>query len=502
MGQGNRICRYWKPWDAFAGAPCLALLQQYAPSWLVHMPALLSSADQAALPPPASGVPQPRMLRELTEALDQLTAERPLVLVLEDLQWSDGATLEWLTYVARRRDPARLLILGTYRPVDAIVRAHPVHTVMTELTQRQQGVELPLTPLAEDDVAAYCGQRLRTSPPPAALARVLHQRSHGHPLFVVTIVEALLRQGLLHEGAVEEDVSQAIGVIMGTVPASLRQIIEQQLSQISPEDRNLLEVASLAGREFSAAAVATVGNQEIEDVEARLAVLARHGQCIRSSDLVAWPDGTVAAGYGFLHDLYRETLADGVPTSRKRRWHLEIGSRKEIGYGARTREIAAELAVHFVQGGDPVRAVQYLHDAGENALQRSAHQEAVTHFTQGLALLAQWPEAPARTQQELRMQTALGPALMVTQGFGHPAVERTYARARALCQQVGNTPELFPVLSGLWRYANGRAQHQQAWELGEHLLAVAQQSGDAGLVLQAHHALWTTAYHTSALAAA
>jgi predicted ATPase len=164
--------------------------------------------------------------------------------------------------------------------------------------------------------------------------------------------------------------------------------------------------------------------------------------------------------------------------------------------------MAAELAVHFVQGRDPYRAVQYLQYASENALQRSAHQEAVTHLTQGLALLAQWPETPERAQQELRMQTALGAALMVTQGFGHPAVERTYARARALCQQVGNVPELFPVLSGLWRYANGRAQHQQAWELGEHLLAVAQQSGDAGLLLQAHHALWTTAYNTGAIATA
>ena len=146
------------------------------------------------------GSPQPRMLRELTEALDRLTAEHPLVLVLEDLQWSDGATLEWLTYVARRRDAARLLLLGTYRPVDAMVRAHLVRTVMTELTQHQQGAELPLDALSADDVAAYGGQRLRVHPFPAALARALHQRSHGHPLFVVTLVDALLRQGLLHEG--------------------------------------------------------------------------------------------------------------------------------------------------------------------------------------------------------------------------------------------------------------------------------------------------------------
>ena len=96
------------------------------------------------------------------------------------------------------------------------------------------------------------------------------------------------------------------------------------------------------------------------------------------------------------------------------------------------------------------------------------------------------------------MQTTLGPALMVTKGFGHPEVERTYARARALCQQVGDASQFFPVLSGLWRFANGRAQHQQAWELGEHLMAVAQQRGDPALLLQAYHALWTTASNMGA----
>jgi DNA-binding winged helix-turn-helix (wHTH) protein len=350
----GRLCR------GAEGAPFLACLRQYAPSWMAQMPALLSSADREALQQTAGGATQPRMLRELTEALDQLTADPPLVLILEDLQWSDVSTLEWLTYVARRRDPARLLILGTYRPGDAMVRAHPVRTVMTDLTQHRQGAELPLDDLPEADVAAYCRQRLRAHPLPAALTRVLYQRSSGHPLFVVTIVDEMLRQGLLHEGAVGEDVSRAIEAIGGAVPESLRQRIEQQLHQISPADRELLEAASLAGREFSAAAVAAVVGLGTEDVEARLAVLARHGQFIRAGGLVEWPDGTVAAGYGFLHDLYREILSERVPPSRKRRWHLEIGTRKETGYGARAREVAAELAGHFVQGGDLRRAVWYL----------------------------------------------------------------------------------------------------------------------------------------------
>jgi hypothetical protein len=130
----------------------------------------------------------------------------------------------------------------------------------------------------------------------------------------------------------------------------------------------------------------------------------------------------VAAGYGVIHDLYCEILYDRVPPTRKRRWHLQIGDRKEIGYGAQAGEIAAELGGHFVHGRDPCRAVQYLQYAGEHALQCSAPQEAVTHLTQAMALLARWPETLERAQRELRLQTALGPALMVTKGFGHPEV--------------------------------------------------------------------------------
>jgi predicted ATPase len=492
----GRLCR------GAEGAPFLASLRQYAPSWLVQMPALLPPGDREALQQTAGGATQPRMLRELTEALDRPTAERPLVLVLEDLQWSDVSTLAWLTSVARRRDPARLLILGTYRPSDAMARAHPVRTVMAELTQHQQAAELPLDALAEAEVAAYCRQRLRANPLPAALTRVLYQRSRGHPLFLVSIVDELIRQGLLREGAAGPDGSTVIEAIRGAVPESLRQSIAQQLHRVSPEDQGLLEAASLAGRDFSAAAVAAVVNRDTEDIEARLAVLAHQGQFIRSGGLVEWPDGTTAGGYSFTHDLYRDILSERVPPSRKRRWHLQIGTRKETAYGARAREIAAELAGHFVQGRDPDRAVQYLQAAGESALQHSAHQEAVTHLTQGIALLAQWPETPERAQQELRMQTALGPALMATKGFADPDVALIYHRARELCQQLGETPDLFPALWGLWQFANGSAQIQTARELGTQLLTVARQSYDPVLLVQAHHALWSTELNAGALTAA
>jgi predicted ATPase len=477
------------------GERLVAVLRQYAPSWLVQMSGLVPPKEWENLQRTASGATQPRMLRELTEALDVLTTARPLVLVLEDLHWRDVSMLAWLAYVARRPDPARFLLLGTYRSVDAIVRAHPIRTVMTELTQHQQGVELPLDYLSAGEVAAYCRRRLREPALSVALAPVLHQRTRGHPLFLVTIVAEMRHQGLLHEEAAEGDVAKAVVTIRSAVPQSLRHIIEQQLHQVRPEDQILLEAASLAGRTFSAAAVAAVAavvNQATEDIEARLTVLAHHGQFIQACGLIAWPDGTVAAAYRFLHDLYCETLSARVPPSRQQRWHLQIGARKETGYGAQAPEIAAELAVHFEQGRDTDRALRYLQHAADNALRRSAHADAITHLTKALALLTALPETPERAQRELVLQTTLGPALMATKGYAASEVESAYARARELCRQVGETPQLSQALWGSWYFYLVRAEFQTARELGEQLLHLAQRVQAPALLLLAHRVLGQT----------
>ena len=204
MGRGKPISPCWRRWDAWAGgpqgAPLVAVLRQYAPSWLVHLPALLASEDRERLEHTASGVTPARMLRELAEALEVLTATRPLVLVLEDLHWSDRATVEWLAYVVRRRDPARLLILGTYRPVDVLVHAHPLHAIAAELRHHPQYAELVLDYLSAAAVTLYLRQRCGEKPIPPGLPQLLHQRTGGNPLFLVAMVDELVRQGLLETG--------------------------------------------------------------------------------------------------------------------------------------------------------------------------------------------------------------------------------------------------------------------------------------------------------------
>jgi predicted ATPase len=197
----------------------------------------------------------------------------------------------------------------------------------------------------------------------------------------------------------------------------------------------------------------------------------------------------VAGGYRFGHALYQQVLYRRVAAARRVRLHQRIGAREEVGYGAQAGARAAELAVHFEQGRDYPRAVEYLRQAAENAIQRSSHQEALTHLTQGLALLPLLPDTPERTQHELALQTSCGAAFMATRGYAAAEVEQTYARARTLCRQVGEGPQLFPVLSGLIPFYLVRAGCTIAQELAEQFLRLAQSLHDPARLLEAQTAL-------------
>jgi DNA-binding winged helix-turn-helix (wHTH) protein/predicted ATPase len=482
------------------GARFVELLRQQAPSWLLQMPALLPATAYEALQQRSSGATRERMLRELAEAVEALTLERPLVLVVEDLHWSDLATLDWLAFVTRRRAAARLLVLGTYRPVDAVMRAHPVHTVVQELQRQERCTELPLNYLSEVGVVAYLAQRFDTLEFPEGLAWVLHRHTNGNPFFLVTVVQELLRQGILAQQGPGWTWRGDLEAVAACVPDSVRHLIEHQLAHVSAEEQDILAVASVAGVEFAAAAVAAGAEQDTEYVETHCDTLARRGQFLVARGIEEWPDGTVATRYRFSHDLYHEVLYDRVPASRRVRWHRQIGARLEAGYGARACEMAVELAMHFQRGRDVPRAVQYLQYAGEQALRRSAHQEARVHLTAGLALLQQLPNSPERTRQELALQIPLGAALRATQAYGSPEVERAYLRACELCQQLGEPHQLSPVLYSLYELYEYRGAFERSRELGEQLLQVASSHHDPALLLGAYDALACTAFHLGTFA--
>jgi DNA-binding winged helix-turn-helix (wHTH) protein/predicted ATPase/type II secretory pathway predicted ATPase ExeA len=485
-----RMCR------APSGARVMAVLRQHAPHWLMQLPASLRTEERQQLQRETAGTTQPRMLRELAEAIEVLTAEKPLLLILEDLQWSDYSTVELLTVLARRRDRARLLVIGTYRPVDVLVREHPLRQAQQELQVHGYCQELALDFLTVEAVGDYLAWRFGTEMSPGGpghdLVQVIHARTDGNPLFMVNVVNDMLRQGRLAEVNGAWTVQEAAEGVHVGIPETLRQLIEQQLRQVSSQEAEVLEAAGIAGAEFSAAAVAAGIQTDVERVEKDCAALARREQFLRPRGTEEWPDGTVAARYGFVHSLYQEVLSARVTAARRVRLHQRIGERLEAGYGPQAADMAAPLAVHFEAGRDYWRATQYRQQAAETALRRFAYWEAVEHLTTGSRLVQQLPQTPEQFARELALHIPLGPALMTLKGYADPAVERTYQRARQLCEQMGQVPQLFRVLPGLRGIHFVRAEFDAARDVAQHHLVLAESTQEPGLLTWAHYGVGET----------
>jgi len=471
-----------------SGAEVIELLSRHAPTWLIQMPGLLTDTELEAVQRRAQGATQERMLRELAEAVEALTSVTPLALVIEDLQWSDYSTIDLISLLGQRRGIARLLVLGTYRPADVIISHHPLRAIKQELHAHGQCEELPLGCLTAGEVTKYLAPRLDKQSP-SKLGKIIHQSTEGNPLFMVNVVDYWANQGLLIETDGQWELTASEPDLSVGIPESLRQMIEKQLERLTPAEQRVLGVASVAGSTFSAAVVAAAAETTVEEVEELCAGLARRALHLRESVPVEWPDGTVAAGYGFLHALYQQVLYERVPVGRRVRLHQQLGQRLEAAYDGRTDQIAVELAVHFERGRAYEQAMQYAWKAADNAARRHAPREAAALLGKALELLEAFPDNHERVHQELALRLALGVPLLMTRGYAAPEVEQTFARARELCKQLTDSPQLLPALAGLYRFYFVRAEFKTARELAEQVLRLAQQTSDPLMLLLANSLL-------------
>jgi predicted ATPase len=484
------------------GQSITRLLRHHAPTWLAEMPSVLGASELRTLRRQAPGVTRERMLRELADAVEVMAADVPLVLWLEDLHWSDPSTVDWLAYLARRPGPARVLVLGSYRPGAGQTRGHPLEAAKDELKMHGQCREVALGRLHEAAVGAYLARRFPGAGTLVELGRAIHRRTGGNPLFVVSVVDDLVRRGVLIERAGRWAVGGRSPRVDVAMPEDVRRMIEHELDRVRPRERRLLDAGSVAGAEFSAAAVAAALPASLDAVERGCAELVRRASFLTALGSEAWPDGTIAGRFGFRHALYRDVVYESVPMGRRAELHRRIGLRLEAGAGERAVELATLLAMHFERGRDAARAIRYLRLAGEVATERSAASEAVRHLTRALDLLQAEPDTLERAEQEVALQTALGGPLMATKGRGAPEVERAYTRAEELCRRIGDPPRLFPVLWGLFLFHRSRGEIHVAHGFGQRLLALARRADDPGLLIEAHHALWATLFARGELAAA
>jgi predicted ATPase len=476
-------------------AQVVEVLRTHAPMWLMQMPSLVTPADRELFGREAIGSTPERMLREMAEALDAMAADTPLVIVLEDLHWSDFSTLDLISYVARRRRAARLMVIGTYRPAELIASGHPLKTVKQELAARRQCEELPLEYLTEEAVGQHLSARFPAHGFPADLAALIHERTEGNPLFMVNTIDHLIAERLILPQEGGWQLTAPLETIKIGVPESIRQLIETLVDRLDARDQHILQAASVAGTEFSAVAVSAALDADLRDVEGRCEALSKRHQFIKERGAQVLPNGQAVGRFSFVHAVYRHVLYERISTSRRIELHRRVGQRGEELYGERVGEIAAELAMHFEQATDYVRAARYLQQAAVNALRRSAYREAIALSRQGLRLLALLPDTDERARQELSLQITLGVPLIAIEGYAAPDVGSVYLNARGLCQRLGTTPEISQVLWGLWTFHTLKADLSTALDIAGEFLRLAGRVPHPGVAMRGHWAMEITNTH-------
>jgi predicted ATPase len=489
FGSGEAYLPVFAALHHLSGAPggvrLRNVLEQYAPSWLAQIPGLLDAATLETLALRTQGATRERMMREMAEAAEFIAEEQPVIVVLEDLHWSDAATVELLSFLARRRAPARLLVLGTYRPADAAGNEHVVVTAKDELAIHGLCVELPLARLSEAGVGRYVTGTLPGHRLPGRLVSQLHTRTGGNPLFLVNVVQDWVTEGVVVKTEGRWQLGRATEDAARRLPRSIKSLIERQLTRLGPSEQRRLEAASVAGEEFSASIVAAAVTEDLEKVEEWCAVLVRR-HILRSRGTIEWPDGTVAGRYAFAHALYQEVLYDRIAAGRRAELHRKIGRRLETAFSGHVEDIAAELATHFGRGGDLGKAVPHLEQAARKVLRRSAPQEALGLVDRALEMLQKLPDPAERARHELALRIIQGQALAAIKGYMARDAERAYTRVRELSSGIDLSPAFAPVLFGFWAFHLVRAEHRSARDVAEQLRHLAAREPDPALRIFAH----------------
>ena len=387
-----------------AGDRAREVLSSMAPGWLAKSRQTSATLSRDI----ASALPFERMPGDLCGALEELSIDHPLVLIFEDINWADEGTLQLISALARRRAPARLLILATFRP-QAIAPEHPLKALKQDLQMRHLCVEIPLQPLAKDHVRALLAGQLQQRALPPGLTSFVHQYSEGNPLFAIALLEHLLAERCIvcdsSEGTRVWKQRTPFEEMEDRVPTGLAQMIELEIDCLSPDEQRLLEAGSLVGIAFPVWAVAAAMQKDVEEIEEAFDALAHKLYFLDQAGQDELPHGMRSAFYVFAHGLYRDVLYRRQSASRRARWHIRIAERLTELFRGNGSNVAREIAFHYEAATDWQRAIDALRSAAQKAGQRQAYAEAVDLLEHTQRLVSNLPVGESETvEHEIRRE--------------------------------------------------------------------------------------------------
>jgi TOMM system kinase/cyclase fusion protein len=409
-----------------------------------------------------------KTLHALLTILLRIAAQQPVLFVMEDLHWVDPSTLEFLTLLVDQGPTARILALFTCRPDFTppwTGRSHVTHVTLARLPRRQ---------------AAELTSRVAHSKalPPEVVEQVV-AKTDGVPLFVEELTKMVLESGLLQER--EEHYALTGPLPPLAIPTTLHDSLMARLDRLAAV-KAVAQLGAMLGREFAYDLLQAVSLWDEDTLQQGLHQLV-------AAEFLYQRGLPPQATYRFKHALIQDAAYQSLLRSTRQRYHQRIAQVLEARFPEVSETQPELLAHHYTEAGLLAQALPLWQQAGQRAIQRSAHVEAVAHLTKGLELLATFPDTPEHTPQELDLQIALGQALLATKGQAAPEVGHAYNRARELCQQVGEASQRFRVLYGLCHFHIVRAELPTARALGEELLTLAQHIPDPMYLLGAHFML-------------
>jgi serine/threonine protein kinase len=459
-----------------------ATLRRFAPTWCLQFPAVFSTHAMEQLQRDATGATKDRMLRELGDALGEMTAEVPVMLILEDLHWADSASVGMLGHLAERAAALRLLIVGTARLEDVERGNAPLRNCWAELRTRALCDEIALAALRGEHVTAWLDAHFTPHQFPPEFAALIHRRSEGHPLFVTGAMQLLIERGAMVRDNGAWRLTQPVAEIALEVPGSIRSLIDKKLTLLDERQRQALLYASIEGEEFTSSVLAALLDADELELEEQLHTIQQLHGLVQADGEQELPDGSLATRYRFTHALYQNHLYDQLLSKRRALLHRRAGETLERIYTGHHAQVAAALATHFERGRDFSKAVTYLTQAADNAVARYANAEAVNYFSRGLELIEKLPE-DSKPEQRVVLLSKRAMALVTLRRFSEARGD--YTAMRDISRAAGNQYDECRALIGLTVLATDMRDLATMETCGKEAMVLAERIGDPALAAEA-----------------
>ena len=446
--------------------------------WLVQLKKLVK--QKASLPVDLT-VQQKNIFEQYTRVIKSIAEEKPILIVLDDLQWIDAGSANLLFHIARQIKGSRILIIGIFRKTEIAIerdgKRHPIESFFNELKRDYGEIEIDLDKLqGQKFVDAYLdvepnnlGDKFR---------KTFFLQTKGHPLFTVELFREMKEHGMI----VRDEAGRWIEgktFDWNRLPTRVDAVINERINRLTENMRNILLIASIEGEEFTAEVVIRQLNiDERELIRILSSELEKRHQLVSAKGIKTLINQRISL-YTFRHIMFQKYLYNTLDEVERVHLHEQVGKIIEELYGEKTDEVSVQLAWHFQEAGIPAKAFEYLVKAGTRAVHFSAYEETIVLFKKALDILKTFPESTERDQQELNLQMAITAASQSLKGFGAPEIITYCNRIEELCKKIGDAPQIFNAHYFLAQFHWLRADHKIAYNFTEKMMQHAQKVKDA-----------------------